>query len=355
MLFFQLPYEVAVAYRDHVVAREPYRLRDLALRMRETGGPLVEMDATVASLVPLWRWFVHYILDGAPGVPDDVVPSLLRFEWGDGPGPRGAVHRRAAVTAEGIEHYARLVMAGVDPPAPWGVHVTRSRGRTLDGHHHQTGVVRSDGDVQMVGYLQGHVVEVLQGDPRTRSEDFLSTWVLALLGLGERLPVQERGPSVLEPHLHADLPPMPRAAQVSPWLEYVKPVVDPPAQRNERWGEETTLFKGRASGLDDEPWRLKPLPADRVAAALAEAGFRTEGGAPLTAADVLVDGGEFAHRSEVAMAAVAVHEGQVRAVHLEPVAGGQAEWEQMIAPLRRLARSLRARLQADSEIDDDDE
>lgn len=354
MFFAQLPFEVAVAYRNHVVAREPYRLRDLAERMRDTGGPLAEMDATVASLVPLWRWFVQYVLDGAPGVPDDASPSILRFEWTDGPGPLGAVHRRGAVAVEGIEHYARLVMARVDPPSDWGVHVTRRRGRTVDGNHHQTGVVRSDGEVGMIGHINVGVVGILEGEPRALGEAFLQTWVLALLGRRDRPPVQDRGASALEPYLHADLGPMPPEARTSPWLEYEAPSADPPPAPDELRAEEMTLFKGPASGLDDEPWRLRPLPADRLAAALTEAGFQTEEGRGITAVDLQVDGAEFTHRDDVALAAIAVHEGRVRALHLEPVTGTQGEWDRMIAPLQRLARSLRARLQPDSDIDDDE-
>lgn len=354
MLFFELPYEVAVAYRDHVVAREPYRLRDLAQRMRDSGGPLDEMDATVASLVPLWRWFVQYVLDGAPGVPDDAVPSSIRGRWTEGPGVRGAVHRRGAVAVEGVAHYARLVMAKVDPPSLWGVHVTRGRGRGVDGIHHQTGVVRSDGQVGMIGHINVGVLDIVQGEPKGQGDEFLRTWVLALLDLRDRPPSQEPGPSVLEPYLHADLGPMPPEARISPWLEYEAPAADAPQAPDELRAEEMTLFKGPASGLDQEPGRLTPLPADRLAAALTEAGFQTEEGRGITAGDLQVDGAEFTHRDDVALAAIAVHEGRVRALHLEPITGTQGEWDQMITPLQRLARSLRARLQPDSDIDDEE-
>jgi hypothetical protein len=43
------------ALGSHLVAREPYRLRDLAVRMRDTGGPVEAMDASLASLGPCQR------------------------------------------------------------------------------------------------------------------------------------------------------------------------------------------------------------------------------------------------------------------------------------------------------------
>lgn len=67
--------EQADEYCRYVLATEPWRLRDLAERMRATGGPLAQMDGSYASLVPLWRWFVAYADAGFPGGPrgDPVV------------------------------------------------------------------------------------------------------------------------------------------------------------------------------------------------------------------------------------------------------------------------------------------
>ncbi|MFS0700736.1 hypothetical protein AB6N24_12265 [Cellulomonas sp. 179-A 4D5 NHS] len=62
MCFFSdLSFDHAVQFRDHVVAREPYRLRDLAAQMRDTRGPLRTTDSSVRSLAALWEWFVGFV------------------------------------------------------------------------------------------------------------------------------------------------------------------------------------------------------------------------------------------------------------------------------------------------------
>src|SRR5665647_165211 len=113
--------EQAEEFCAHVVAREPYRLRDLAERMRATGGPVEAMDASVDSLVPLWEWFVGYLLAGCPGVPGGDVVSAAPFP-SDG-SLDGDRDRRRGVACEGVQHYLRLVVQRLFGRAPWEVYV----------------------------------------------------------------------------------------------------------------------------------------------------------------------------------------------------------------------------------------
>lgn len=55
MYFQKTTREQAEELARHVMALEPVRLRELAVWMHATGGPLDEMDGSVDSLVPLWR------------------------------------------------------------------------------------------------------------------------------------------------------------------------------------------------------------------------------------------------------------------------------------------------------------
>lgn len=114
---------------------------------------------------------------------------------------------------------------------------------------------------------------------------------------------------------------------------------------------ELTLARGPALGLDDEPWLLKPLPQDRVARALTAAGFVTGDGSGVDPAELLIDGNDIGHRDEVAQVGVLVHEG-LRALHIEPLDGSRAQWDQMIAPLQALATSLHTRLLPDDRFED---
>ncbi len=111
-----------MAYRDHVRAREPYRLRDLARWMAATGGPLEAADASFASLVPVWQWYVSFVLAGCPGIdPRLRMPFLTAEALPDGwPGDRGELSSpgaRAQAAAIGLEHYLRLIWQRYDPPA----------------------------------------------------------------------------------------------------------------------------------------------------------------------------------------------------------------------------------------------
>ena len=55
-------------YCDAFAALGPTRLAELSSWVRETGGPWDELDASLASLVPLWGWFVRFAGAGCPGV-----------------------------------------------------------------------------------------------------------------------------------------------------------------------------------------------------------------------------------------------------------------------------------------------
>ena len=96
------------------------------------------------------------------------------------------------------------------------------------------------------------------------------------------------------------------------------------------------LARGPGLGLQDEPWLLAVLPVQKVVAALCAAGF--EG---VEVAGVLA-GEEFDHPQGVAHVMTVVHEGTVRALHVEPVDPTARSWKKVTTPLRALARELGA-------------
>lgn len=116
--------------------------------------------------------------------------------------------------------------------------------------------------------------------------------------------------------------------------------------------EEMTLAAGSADGLDD-PSLLTPLDADRAAQTLAQAGFVAESGQPLTAQDLTVDQGEFAHVTEAAQLQSLGYAGTLRALHIEPTMGDAAAWTEVVVALRRFADESGARFLSDDEFNAD--
>lgn len=144
MYFRHLTPDEAIAHRDLVIAREPHRLALLEQWMRDTGGPLDEMDASVASLVPLWDWFIGFVDDGCPGVRRDGRP-----DWYD-VAHYLELHQRQAnpateefwvaqFAAESLEHYLFGVCARLDPTARWELY-ERTNPDPTDIFCHSTGI-----------------------------------------------------------------------------------------------------------------------------------------------------------------------------------------------------------------------
>src|SRR5690554_1974525 len=109
MVQFHLTSRVqALEFRDYVRAREPFKLQELARRIVASGGSVDDLDASFASLVPLWAWFINFAQAGCPGVDPGVVPA----RWRDPVAGRAdtpelrlemASTRKRIMVAEGIE------------------------------------------------------------------------------------------------------------------------------------------------------------------------------------------------------------------------------------------------------------
>ncbi|MBB2924355.1 hypothetical protein [Cellulomonas cellasea] len=353
MYFFSdLSFERAVQFRDHVVAREPYRLRDLAEWMRDSGGPLRTMDASVRSLAPLWEWFVGFVAADCPGVPDDAVPSLWPFRK-----PGTDVGRRRAFACESIEHYVRLVLTQLDPEARWEVYVQPKRARDLD--HHLTAIRLSGGDFVPFshGLLPTVVMKAVEGDYEHSMGDWFQALVAMRCPQGLLRDAYARQPSALLRYLDLDLGEPSEIAAVTPVISWAAAdaKTPPPPPLAPRSGEDMYF----AAGPDEEPEddsHLTPLPHERVAAALTRAGFLTDDDQPIPPQDLLRAGFEVLHRDGLANLATYTHDATLRAFTLEVVDGGTPEqWEQMLAPLRALANELGARLAPDDEFYDEDD
>jgi len=352
-------------FRDYVRARELFKLQELARRIVASGGSVDELDASFASLVPLWEWFVDFAQAGCPGVDSGVVPARWRdlvAGGADTPERRAEfeMSRKARVVAEGMEHYLRLVWDRYAPPTSWEIYITPERERELFGIHHATGITAA-GRWREVNLAEGRVNSLLDGRGHADRADGL----VALLMRRERwtdLPVQERGPSVLAPYLDMDLGPIPEAAAISP--VWVWPQVGPAevrAGRKQAPGEPVLLWRGTFDDLE-RPELLGVLDAGAVTEALAELGFVGPEGAPLDEEGLMVlasqagqDDGDgvvanVAHRDEAAQAGVVVVGGTVRMLQVEPFDADRKTWTVITKRLRALASSQKARFIKESHM-----
>lgn len=77
-------------------------------------------------------------------------------------------------------------------------------------------------------------------------------------------------------YLDVEPPPIPALAATSPAIAWLEPSPAPRAEAEpvgQHPYEDMVLAHGPAVSLDDEPWLLRPLPAERIAAVLRGAGF----------------------------------------------------------------------------------
>jgi hypothetical protein len=123
LLFMELSEAGARRYLDHVIARGPVRLQDLAFHMRDTGGPVNQLNASVESLGPLWEWYLKRFEAGLPEVDPSARPSVaitLNLPMSEEMG-------RATYAVEPFAHYLFEIIRTFDPHARWDLFPIRSK------------------------------------------------------------------------------------------------------------------------------------------------------------------------------------------------------------------------------------
>jgi hypothetical protein len=357
--FHETTREQADEYFRFAVQSEPWRLRDLAERMRATGGPLESMDGSYGSLIPLWRWLVSYADAGFPGVGPQEIPSWwptpVLFE-DDTPDKREALEglRLAGVASEGISYYLRLVLERETGAAPWFVHVWK--GRDTDQLHHRTLVEAGDGRIHDLW-----VARIARGAAEQRAPSRVERRLLATYGprpAGEAVVEGPFGASVLAPYLDLDPalePPEVRVSPVVSWSREWWPAQSPDRRRAaasaapvrvEPVGEDMTLAAGPAEGLE-VPAMLDPLDGAEVAQAVTAAGFVGPTGRAVLPGDLVGEDVQLGHRDDAALLQVLSWEGTVRALHLEPGNPDAAGWARIVSALGELAARRGARFVPD--------
>lgn len=355
MSYLQLSERQAEELLAHMVVREPFRLQSLARRIASFGGDLEAFDGSFESLETLWAWFIEYVAAGLPGLDRDARPSAWRVTWAEG------LHMSPdqiamTVVGEEMDHYVRQVFVRWAPPGDWVLQRTEDPRLFPSPQEYRPGVVLEG--VWRMGLWGSILVEsvIYRSLARENDRDAMTRWMRRVGAMPEGV-VQERGPSVLAPYLEVDLGPEPPESAVSPmwgWAELGPepssglPPLPPPA------GEAVTLWRGSWDAVDeiDQAGVLDPVALAEV---LAEVGG-TVGGAVVTA-EVLVDGSaevddcvEVEVGDNLVRVDVFLLDGTVRQVSAEPFAATKSQWRAVRGALRRYAKSQKARMVTDSEM-----
>ena len=348
VVYFDLTREQAWDVVRHIEARAPYRLCLLAELMRDTHGPLDQMDASLDSLVPMWEWFTAIAVAGYPDVPGDVPSTYEPLIVAHAAPGTADLQRRAALLREGLMHYVELVLRRIDPESRWDLWLQKGRVR-MD--QHQEPVIRLSNGTPI------HAIYLVTGMARNAVKDAGSS-ARDRRALREELASslpsswrrdQDRQPSVLVPYLSYAGQTPPAIVTSSPLAVLFDAPTPAPAEPSDDVGVELLLAVGPAAGLDD-PRHFAPLPVDTVAAVLAGLVLTHEDGRPVRARELVEDGTQLFAADGTAMIETIATGGALRALSVEPAGGGTAaSWARIEDGLRRLAASLGGHLASDSE------
>ncbi|MBO0924259.1 hypothetical protein J1G44_07150 [Cellulomonas sp. zg-ZUI199] len=348
-MYVDLTREQAWDVVRHIEARAPYRLCLLAELMRDTDGPVDQMDASLESLVPMWEWFTTIAVAGYPGVPSDVPSTYEPLIVAHAAPGTADLQRRAALLSEGLMHYVELVVRRIDPESRWDLWLQKGRIRMAQ---HQEPVIRlANGTPIHATYLVTDMARVAVNDKGGTARDprALRDELASHLPSSWRRRHQDPQPSVLVPYLaYAGRTP-PAIVTSSPLAVLFDAPAPAPAEPFDDVGVELLLAVGPAAGLDD-PRHFAPLSVDTVAAVLTALDVTHEDGRPVKARELLEDGTQLFAADGTAMVETIATGGALRALSVEPAGGGTAAtWSRIEDGLRRLAESLGGHLASDSE------
>lgn len=119
--------------REHYVEREPRMLSELATWVRATNGPITQLDGSIASLVPMYEWYVQFVDAGSAG-----IPRWARSSMHDPNNPlleASDVVHAGRYAAQAVQHYLHIGVETVGGRSPWSVYVDPRHGRRELRHH----------------------------------------------------------------------------------------------------------------------------------------------------------------------------------------------------------------------------
>ncbi len=321
--WWQISRDDAEAFRQHVERRAAVRLTDLAHLLRETDGPLEEMDGRPDSLVPLWEWYLRMVDQDFPGTPQDAIPSAITFL---GITDLSRRQLRAGYVAESLEHYLFEVANGLAGDARWAISSAKPSKTVIVDEANRTGISSSV-------------------RPFLSAQEIL--WRFAFLAVGGE--AVARSPRLLRNlfgdqdswavpnHLMSDL----ARADLAPSDD---PARQPPVRSGELASAQSSdgprgfalVLSSIGSPSEADASAMKPISEVAAARFLRKAGFKLEGenvaAGFLGAQDLQLTSGDEEVSAETYHAA-----GRLRALSFQPLGGSQQSWEQLERAIRRFA------------------
>ena len=341
----------AAIYRAHVIARGPARLQSLARALWSSDGPIEEMDGSLESLKPLWKWWVDYARNGFPGGELGVssrvralsTPAELE-EIGVFPSPP---------SLESMQHYVFEVARHIDPEVRWDYPPRRKR--VQDVGLNETGLRLGNG---MIIDLANNLAIAASAAREGRSDrmgapydrdTFLFDEVTKYLRDVKTSSSSVQGESLLTPLLELptiiwDDPMKVTPLETEAEAEARGAIAVPEPSRA---GEDTLLI-GRGADFDELP-TAPPLDETIAARALNEVGFRTTRGGPVDPATLAEGTQYFELPDSGASIESEAHGGRLRSLILGPIALTESEWGDLRSELQKLATTLSAELRGEGD------
>lgn len=334
--------EEAAAFCEQTERLFERDLDNLAYYVAQSGGPIGELDASVDSLVPLWRWFTAEALSGAdvvpPGIPLTTNPDRRTTAGSD---PDDVV-TRGLVLVQGINAYVMLVCQRFDPGAHFEVFENTRGKRSTDSRLGLTCIRLTTGEwIDPLTFVMGVYGQLRSGALINGDDEAIRRLFLALASSAAP-GAQERLSSVLEPRLGritslSDLAeenlfrPAPKVAEAIP------PQSEPSGRPNLRENELILAYKNRSADGD--------IAANRaIDVGLVQALF-TGLGIPLrnqpTVDQMLSTSTEFELEDTAQFSVDGLH-GGVRELFVERTGADDEEWEGIVNRMERFALTIGA-------------
>ncbi|TBN57460.1 hypothetical protein EYE40_08695 [Glaciihabitans arcticus] len=340
-----LSVETALDFCEYLVRSEDYKLRDLAIWIQGSGGPIDELDGSIGSLVALWSWFKSFREQGLPGVPlgARAAYSVITGRPLDSPLEEGS-----RLVGESVAHYVFKVILSLDPTAHWAVRAKSGRiahawdntpGISMDGGKHfgpAVGFFTNYPDRLSSNYHNAYAAREAWDDTGLLQ----SVELLYLAGLPSRPRSTSTTESILSPLLRDDhvgsghREEIPIAQEMPASITNNGPVSA---------GAEELIFASvgaDVSRLD----QAAPLDELAVASVLAELGFVSADGQSVSAVTLLSHGVQVQNVDGFALVETHVAGGRLRGLFLEPMRPSEKEWKSITDAFSALGEKLPAHL-----------
>lgn len=326
--------EQAKRHLAHAENTREFRLTELAHWMAASGGPIDEMDGSLASVEPLWRWVQTF--------PESDEANLIPAEWrtdesiGFGFIPK-VKYRRRQYIAQALPSYILEVLRRLEPSTHFSLYNWGGKNHA----HFNTLVYRADfAPTPKLNSLDMWAATGMFHGKRVSFEKFFS-WFSTEFGDWTALARDDpRGASILAPLVTRPLSDFDSLRNPPEFVSEPRVAPDKSAPALAQLEEDEFMIAPRDYDPDDLAVG-QPLDSEVVHHALLEMDASLGGGGTITEPAVWLSA---AHADlalgSVAGATIFIADGAVRGVGFEIGEITEKEWRTLSKQMRALAKSL---------------